>query len=352
MMLLLHALPSAVLLPSKWSDSRAGLQASRDALVSKLEAERLSVARTELELAELDAQLTPAKQAVLPAQGYLSKTAGCYQKDGSSGPPPSAMTLALNNFGRELKELTASVPYETRDIERTFATDEAATYAEALKNLTLSNGAIWAREDARPSVPAPLVIRLPYLALCGVLDTLYDGRPIARFWYPTLSLSLSLSLSLTLTLTLTLSLTLSLTFTFNLTLPTLALTLTLTLTRYLETVARIPYFAYNTMIFLYETLGWWRRSAKLKKTHFQEEWNEFHHLLIMESLGGDQSWFDRFVGQRSARANPNPNPDPDPNPNPNPDPNPNPNPSPNPHPNQAARCPMAPAARRSIRCSR
>ena len=185
MMLLLHALPSAVLLPSKWSDSRAGLQASRDALVSKLEAERLSVARTELELAEIDAQLAPAKQAVLPAQGYLSKTAGCYQKDGSSGPPPSAMTLALNNFGRELKELTASVlPYETRDIERTFATDEAATYAEALKNLTLSNDAIWAREDARPSVPAPLVIRLPYLALCGVLDTLYDGRPIARFWCP------------------------------------------------------------------------------------------------------------------------------------------------------------------------
>tara|TARA_B100000787_G_scaffold168230_1_gene156594 strand:+ start:1216 stop:1395 length:180 start_codon:yes stop_codon:yes gene_type:complete len=54
-------------------------------------------------------------------------------------------------------------------------------------------------------------------------------------------------------------------------------------------VARIPYFGYNTMIFLYETLGWWRRSAKLKKTHFQEEWNEFHHLLIMESLGGDQA---------------------------------------------------------------
>ena len=207
MMLLLQALPSAVLLPSKWSDSRAGLQASRDALVSKLEAERLSVARTELELAELDAQLTPAKQAVLPAQGYLSKTAGCYQKDGSSGPPPSAMTLALNNFGRELKELTASVlPYETRDIERTFATDEAATYAEALKNLTLSNDAIWAREDARPSVPAPLVIRLPYLALCGVLDTLYDGRPIARFWYRTLSLTLPLSLSLSLSLTLTLTL--------------------------------------------------------------------------------------------------------------------------------------------------
>ena len=56
-------------------------------------------------------------------------------------------------------------------------------YAETLKGLTLSNDAIWAREDARPSVPAPLVIRVPYLVLCGVLDTLYDGRPIARFWY-------------------------------------------------------------------------------------------------------------------------------------------------------------------------
>merc|ERR1719183_1978309 len=154
MLLVLHALPSAVLLPSKWSDSRAGLQASRDALVSKLEAERLLVARTELELAELNAQLAPAQQAVLPAQGYLSKTAGCYKKDGSSGPPPSAMTLALNNFGRELKELTASVlPYQTRDMKRTFATDEATEYAQALKGLTLSNDAIWARENARPSVP-------------------------------------------------------------------------------------------------------------------------------------------------------------------------------------------------------
>ena len=190
LLITLQALPSALLLPGKWSDSRAGLQASRDALVSTLEVERLSVARTELALAELDALSAPAnKQAVLPARGYLSKTAGCYKADGSSGPPPSAMTLALNNFWRELKELTATVlPYQTSyDMKRTFATDEAAQYAEALRGLTLSNDAIWEREDARAaaggSVPAPLVIRIPYLVLCGVLDTLYDGRPIARFWY-------------------------------------------------------------------------------------------------------------------------------------------------------------------------
>merc|ERR1719326_136279 len=54
------------------------------------------------------------------------------------------------------------------------------------------------------------------------------------------------------------------------------------------------------MITLYETIGWWRRSAQLKRVHFAEEWNEFHHLLIMEALGGDQAWFDRFIAQHSA----------------------------------------------------
>lgn len=38
------------------------------------------------------------------------------------------------------------------------------------------------------------------------------------------------------------------------------------------------------------------------QVHFAEEWNEFHHLLIMESLGGDQRWSDRFFAQHSAVA--------------------------------------------------
>jgi len=33
----------------------------------------------------------------------------------------------------------------------------------------------------------------------------------------------------------------------------------------------------------------------LRKLHFAEEWNELHHLLIMESLGGDREWKDRFI---------------------------------------------------------
>lgn len=40
--------------------------------------------------------------------------------------------------------------------------------------------------------------------------------------------------------------------------------------------------------------------AELRKIHFAEEWNELHHLQIMESLGGDQLWVDRFMAQHAA----------------------------------------------------
>ena len=64
----------------------------------------------------------------------------------------------------------------------------------------------------------------------------------------------------------------------------------------LETIARMPYLSYLSVLHLFETLGQWRR-ADLLKVHFAEEWNELHHLLIMEELGGSEKWFDRFVAQ-------------------------------------------------------
>lgn len=67
----------------------------------------------------------------------------------------------------------------------------------------------------------------------------------------------------------------------------------------LETVARVPYFAYLSVLHLYETVGMWRRADWLK-VHFAESWNELHHLLIMESLGGNQQWLDRFLAQHTA----------------------------------------------------
>ncbi|KAH7289168.1 hypothetical protein KP509_31G061500 [Ceratopteris richardii] len=51
----------------------------------------------------------------------------------------------------------------------------------------------------------------------------------------------------------------------------------------LETIARVPYFDYL-------------------KVHFAESWNELHHLLVMEALGGDKRWFDRFLAQHIAVA--------------------------------------------------
>ena len=69
----------------------------------------------------------------------------------------------------------------------------------------------------------------------------------------------------------------------------------------LETVARVPYFAFTSCLHLFETLGWWRRSEYLK-IHFAQSWNELHHLLIMEALGGDERYADRFFAQHASVA--------------------------------------------------
>ncbi len=67
----------------------------------------------------------------------------------------------------------------------------------------------------------------------------------------------------------------------------------------LETVARVPYFAYTSVLHLYETLGLWRKADWLK-VHFAESWNELHHLLISEELGGNKYWIDRFIARSGA----------------------------------------------------
>ncbi|KAH9609608.1 hypothetical protein KSS87_014080 [Heliosperma pusillum] len=57
--------------------------------------------------------------------------------------------------------------------------------------------------------------------------------------------------------------------------------------------------AFISVLHMYETFGWWRQADYLK-VHFAESWNEMHHLLIMEELGGNASWFDRFLAQHIA----------------------------------------------------
>jgi hypothetical protein len=41
----------------------------------------------------------------------------------------------------------------------------------------------------------------------------------------------------------------------------------------LETIARMPYFSYLTVLHFYETIGRWRKSDYLR-IHFAETWNE------------------------------------------------------------------------------
>jgi ubiquinol oxidase len=74
----------------------------------------------------------------------------------------------------------------------------------------------------------------------------------------------------------------------------------------LETIARMPYFSYLSVLHLLETLGKWRQADRLA-LHFAESWNELHHLLVMEELltkgenrPHDVAFFDRFVAQHVA----------------------------------------------------
>ena len=67
----------------------------------------------------------------------------------------------------------------------------------------------------------------------------------------------------------------------------------------LETVARVPYFAFTSVLHLYETFGWWRKADWIK-VHFAESWNELHHLLIIESLEGNKYSIDRWVAHFGA----------------------------------------------------
>jgi ubiquinol oxidase len=67
----------------------------------------------------------------------------------------------------------------------------------------------------------------------------------------------------------------------------------------LETVARVPYFAYLSVMHLRETFGE-RGLGEKMRTHYAEADNELHHLLIMEELGGNDNAIDRAVAQTMA----------------------------------------------------
>jgi ubiquinol oxidase len=188
--------------------------------------------------------------------GYISR---------SEGPPPTlkgALPSISNNYGPPSNLLTLGSQQFMRNwraILGEYSDEPPITFSsrqmdlqKKLKLLKLNSTEIWERELADGPIEAPFVIKIPYLAICYLLDAVFEGDFVpARFFL-------------------------------------------------LETVARMPYFSYISMLHLYETLGFWRRSADAKRIHFAEELNEFAHLTIMESLGGDQTWWVRFIAQHSA----------------------------------------------------
>lgn len=215
----------------------------------ELEEKRLAYVANELAIKKLETKLF--KNSTITIKNYSTyNDYGFNSKfnDKLGTVPMSAIKLSFNNFQLELSDILKLFKSNTNDNQDE---DYSLELRRKLNSLKLSNQAIWDRENNRTQITAPYVIKIPYLVLCTLLDTLFDGKPINRFYF-------------------------------------------------LETVARMPYFSYITMLHTYETLGWWRRSSEAKRIHFAEELNEYNHLLIMESLGGSQDWIVRFLAQHAS----------------------------------------------------
>lgn len=183
--------------------------------------------------------------------GFVSRSEGTKANDIQGklgmGPPANVWKLGWSQFFRNLNAMKGEYEEENAEL-----TPDQKRLHQKLQSLTLNSTAIWQLEQNDGPIQAPWIIKAPYLVLCWFLDVLFEGNYVpSRFFL-------------------------------------------------LETVARMPYFSYITMLHLYETLGFYRRAADVKRIHFAEEINEYRHLLIMESLGGDQQWWVRFVAQHSA----------------------------------------------------
>jgi hypothetical protein len=146
------------------------------------------------------------------------------------GPPGNLWELGWQQFMRNVRAMRGEYE-EDYDYDNTavLTTPRQRDLQKDLMKLTLNTTAIWEREGQDPSAnhdDAPYIVKIPYFVLCVFLDQVFDQKYVpSRFFF-------------------------------------------------LETVARMPYFSYIGMLHTYETLGFWRRSATVKRIHFAEEWNE------------------------------------------------------------------------------
>ena len=85
--------------------------------------------------------------------------------------------------------LTWAVPISFTDTPYPHQAEGVMQMKAQLAKLELSNDEVWKKEEHRVAQPdwgpknAPWPIRGAYLALCIVLDRIYDRRPIQRFWF-------------------------------------------------------------------------------------------------------------------------------------------------------------------------
>ncbi|KAI2503416.1 ubiquinol:oxygen oxidoreductase [Fragilaria crotonensis] len=132
--------------------------------------------------------------------------------------PDSSWNLAASNFVRQGKTIIDEV-FEIAGIK-----ERDPLRPPACLRLSLPNKAVADAEAARIAAGGGVDAHPVSLALydlgCLFLDGLFDERPIQRFWF-------------------------------------------------LETIARIPYFSYVSMLHLYESFGWFR-AVELRKVHAAE----------------------------------------------------------------------------------
>ena len=217
-----------------WTNFKKELKALRESVRFGAPGPRAAPPKTALGMAALSAAKAVSEAAFaadvrLEAAGVLPKL---------ESPPTSDRAVAADDDSVSAVAPAAEAAASSEEGVKTErkVTRSVAAVRQKLATLTLDDAAVWRREKDRERSPghykAPLPVRFLYLSLCVVLDLLYAGRPIQRFWV-------------------------------------------------LETVARMPYFAYISMLHLYESLGWWRAGAELRRVHFAEEWNELHHLQVI-----------------------------------------------------------------------
>jgi len=107
-------------------------------------------------------------------QGGLEKLANKYP-----GPPPNLWTLGSTQFVRNLKAILG----EYSDEPDLNLTPQQVELQEKLNRLTLNSTQIWEREEALGPIRAPWIIKLPYLAVCYLLDVVFEHRYVpSRFF--------------------------------------------------------------------------------------------------------------------------------------------------------------------------